>query len=49
MVQHVMEHAREPQKLWITESADHHFIHNLAELDQCLLEAITWITRHSAR
>jgi hypothetical protein len=48
MVRHVMERATEPQKLWIIESADDRFIGNLAELDQCLLEAITWTTRHSA-
>lgn len=48
-VQHVLERAREPKKLWIIKSEDHRFSNNLAEFDQCLLEAITWITRHSAR
>jgi alpha-beta hydrolase superfamily lysophospholipase len=48
-VQRVMERAREPKKLWIIKSADHRFSDNLAEFDQCLLEAIAWITQHSAR
>ena len=48
-VQRVLERAREPKKLWIIRAADHRFSDNLAELDQCLLEAITWITRHSAK
>jgi alpha-beta hydrolase superfamily lysophospholipase len=48
-VQHVLERAKEPKKLWIIEAADHRFSNNLAEFDKCLLEAITWITQHSAR
>ena len=48
-VQHVMELAREPKKLWIIKAANHRFSDNLAEFDQCLLEAITWITGYSAR
>ena len=48
-VQRVLEHANDPKKLWIIEAADHRFSDNLTEFDQCLLEAITWITRHSAR
>ena len=48
-VQHVMERAKEPKKLWIIRSSDHRFSDNLAEFDQCLLEAITWITQHSAK
>lgn len=48
-VQQVMAHAREPKKLWIIKAADHRFSDNLTEFDQCLLEAITWITRHSAK
>ena len=48
-VQHVLERAREPKKLWIIKAADHRFSDNLAEFDRCLLEAITWITRHSAK
>jgi len=48
-VQQVMEHAKEPKRLWIIEAADHRFSDNLAEFDQCLLEALTWIIRHSAK
>ena len=48
-VQHVLERAKEPKKLWIIKAADHRFSDNLAEFDQCLLEAITWITQHSAK
>jgi fermentation-respiration switch protein FrsA (DUF1100 family) len=48
-VQHVLDRAKEPKKLWIIRAADHRFSDNLAEFDQCLLEAITWITQHSAR
>ena len=48
-VQQVFERAKEPKKLWIIKAADHRFSDNVAEFDQCLLEAITWITRHSAR
>jgi alpha-beta hydrolase superfamily lysophospholipase len=48
-VQHVLERAKEPKKLWIINAADHRFSDNLAEFDQCLLEAITWITQHSPR
>ena len=48
-VQQVMERAREPKRLWIIKAADHRFSDNLPEFDQCLLEAITWITQHSAK
>ena len=48
-VQQVMRRAREPKRLWIINAADHRFSNNLTEFDKCLLEAITWITRQSAR
>jgi hypothetical protein len=48
-VQRVLERAKEPKKLWIIKAGDHRFSDNLAEFDRCLLEAITWITRHLAR
>jgi dienelactone hydrolase len=48
-VQQVMDRAKEPKKLWIIKAADHRFSDNLAEFDQCLLEATTWITRSSAK
>ena len=48
-IQQVMAHAKEPKKLWIIKAADHRFSDNLAEFDQCLLEAITWIGRQDIR
>jgi fermentation-respiration switch protein FrsA (DUF1100 family) len=48
-IQRVMERAREPKKLWILEAADHRFSDRLAEFDECLLNAITWITRQPAK
>ena len=48
-VQRVLEGAKDPKKLWIINAADHRFSDNLAEFDKCLLEAISWITQHSAR
>ena len=47
-VQQVLQRALEPKKLWIIRAADHRFSDNLAELDRCLLEAISWITGQSA-
>lgn len=47
-VQHVLERAGKPKRLWIVKAADHRFSDNLAEFDQCLLEAITWISQQSA-
>jgi alpha-beta hydrolase superfamily lysophospholipase len=48
-IQRVMGRAREPKKLWIIPAADHRFSDSLAELDRCLLEAITWISGQPAR
>jgi alpha-beta hydrolase superfamily lysophospholipase len=48
-VQQVFERAREPKKLWIIDAADHRFSNNLTRFDQCLLEAITWMSQHSPR
>jgi fermentation-respiration switch protein FrsA (DUF1100 family) len=48
-VQQVMDHAKDPKRLWIIKAADHRFSNNLAEFDRCLLEATTWITRSSAK
>jgi fermentation-respiration switch protein FrsA (DUF1100 family) len=47
-IQRVFERAREPKKLWIIKARDHRFSDNLPEFDRCLLEALTWITQHSA-
>ena len=48
-VQLVLERAKEPKKLWIVNAADHRFSDNQAEFDRCLLEAINWISQHSAK
>jgi dienelactone hydrolase len=48
-VQQVFDRAKEPKKLWIINASDHRFSDNMAEFDQRLLEAITWVTGHSAR
>jgi alpha-beta hydrolase superfamily lysophospholipase len=48
-IRRVMERAGEPKKLWIVQAADHRFSDSLAEFDECLRDAITWITRQSAR
>jgi alpha-beta hydrolase superfamily lysophospholipase len=48
-IQRVMARAGEPKKLWIVQAADHRFSDRLAEFDQCLFDAITWITRQPAR
>ena len=43
-VQRMMERAKDPKQLWIVKAADHRFSDNLGEFEQCLFEAITWIT-----
>ena len=48
-VQRVLAAAREPRKLWIVAAADHRFSDNLAEFDQRLLEALTWISQQAGR
>ena len=48
-VQRVMNRAQDPKKLWVIDAVDHRFSNNLTEFDRCLLEAITWITAHSAK
>ena len=48
-VQRVMSRAQDPKKLWIIDAVDHRFSNNLTEFDRCLLEAIAWITAHSAK
>jgi fermentation-respiration switch protein FrsA (DUF1100 family) len=43
-VEHVLERAGQPKRLWIVNAANHRFSDNLAEFDRTLLEAITWMT-----
>ena len=42
-VQHVVDLAGEPKRLWLVRASDHRFSHSLAELDRRVLEAIDWI------
>jgi alpha-beta hydrolase superfamily lysophospholipase len=42
-VQHLMDRANAPKRLWIIQAADHRFSDNLSEFDLRLLEALTWI------
>lgn len=44
----VVDSAREPKRLWVIQASDHRFSDNLAEFDQRLLDAITWV-RSNAR
>ena len=48
-IQRVMAQAKEPKRLWIIKAADHRFSDNLPEFDQCLFEAINWMTRQDVR
>jgi type IV secretory pathway VirJ component len=47
-VQQVLAAAREPKKLWIVNASDHRFTSNLPEFDRRLLEAVAWISEHTA-
>jgi hypothetical protein len=47
--QKVIDGARQPKKLWIVKASDHRFSDNLAEFDQRLLEALTWVSQNAAR
>jgi hypothetical protein len=38
-VQNVLQHARDPKKLWVVNASDHRFSDNSAEFDRRLLEA----------
>ncbi|HET7220348.1 MAG TPA: alpha/beta hydrolase [Vicinamibacterales bacterium] len=48
-VTRIVEAAREPKRLWIIDAADHRFSDKVAELDDRLLEAISWIDANSPR
>jgi alpha-beta hydrolase superfamily lysophospholipase len=48
-VQHTLQQANEPKKLWIVSASDHRFSNNLREFDQRLLEALDWIARNQPR
>jgi dienelactone hydrolase len=44
-IQHVLDRAREPKRLWVVNAANHRFSNNEVEFDRCLFEAIDWIAR----
>jgi fermentation-respiration switch protein FrsA (DUF1100 family) len=46
-VERVMNDAREPKRLWIVNASNHRFSDRLEELDQRLLDAITWVKARS--
>ena len=45
-IQHLIDGAREPKRLWIVKASDHRFSDNLAEFDRRLVEALDWISQH---
>lgn len=47
--QQVFARAKDPKRAWIIKAADHRFSDNLAEFDQRLLEAISWIRASAPR
>jgi fermentation-respiration switch protein FrsA (DUF1100 family) len=44
-VEHVLEAATGPQRLWVVHAANHRFSGGMAEFDRRLLEAIDWVRR----
>ena len=48
-VQNVLQHARDPKKLWVVNASDHRFSDNSAEFDRRLLEAIEWVKQNAPR
>jgi fermentation-respiration switch protein FrsA (DUF1100 family) len=48
-VQHVLDAAKDPKRLWIVKASDHRFSDNLDEFDRRLLEAIAWVTANTPR
>lgn len=47
-VQHVLNQAREPKRLWVVAASDHRFSDNLVEFDARLLEALAWVTTNAS-
>jgi alpha-beta hydrolase superfamily lysophospholipase len=48
-VRNILNHAREPKRLWIVKASNHRFSDNLQEFDQRLLEAIAWVKQNAPR
>jgi alpha-beta hydrolase superfamily lysophospholipase len=48
-VQHLLDRASEPTRLWIVSGADHRFSNNLEEFDRRLLEAMAWVRSRAPR
>jgi fermentation-respiration switch protein FrsA (DUF1100 family) len=47
VVQHLLDGAAGPHRLWVLNATDHRFSGNVAELDRRLLEAIDWVRSFS--
>lgn len=48
-VQHVLQQAGEPKRLWIIKASDHRFSDNLSEFEERLLEAVEWVRANAPR
>jgi alpha-beta hydrolase superfamily lysophospholipase len=48
-IQNIVNHARDPKRLWIVQAANHRFTDNQAEFERRLLDAIAWIKQNSAQ
>jgi pimeloyl-ACP methyl ester carboxylesterase len=46
-VERVINHAKDPKRLWIVNASNHRFSDNLAEFDRQLLDAIVWVKANS--
>ena len=44
----VIDHAREPKRLWIVNASNHRFSDNLAGFDAQLMDAIEWVRQSNA-
>lgn len=45
-VQHILDRAGEPKRLWMIDAANHRFSDRLAEFDRRLVEAVSWVSAH---
>ena len=47
-IQNIINHARDPKRLWMVQAANHRFTDNLPEFERRLVEAIAWVRQNSA-
>lgn len=45
-IQHLVDLASEPRRLWLVKASNHRFSGNLAECDRRLFDALSWIHQH---